>query len=198
MFVIEQDGHVVQGPTGWTPRLAQACGLKGNANPPPRPFDLGDGRTLRDVVTSRAAPAAYQTIADDGGALDGDVWRIAESAVDLPLEQAKERARAKWAGQRYAVETGGTEVSGMAVATDRDSQGLIVGAAFTASLDPSYTVRWKTAAGFVTLDATAMIALALAVRTHVQAAFDREAEILALIDAAQTAADLRAIEWEAA
>lgn len=198
MFVIEQDGAAIQGPTGWTPRLAEACGLRGNANPPARPFDLGGGRTLRDVAVSSAAPDAFQTVIDDGGALDGDVWRITQSAVDLPLDRAKGGARAHWAAHRYAVETGGTTVSGMAVATDRDSQGLIVGAAFAASLDAQYTVQWKTAAGFVTLDAATMIALAQAVRAHVQAAFDREAEIAALIDAAETVDDLRAIAWEAA
>lgn len=45
--------------------------------------------------------------------------------------------------------------------------------------------RWKTASGeFVTLTAPQIIALALAVRAHVQACFDREADLAAQIRAA--------------
>ncbi|MNF91252.1 hypothetical protein D3C84_738460 [compost metagenome] len=46
-------------------------------------------------------------------------------------------------------------------------------------LDPAYLLRWKTPEGFVDLTAQQVIAVARAVRAHVQACFDREAALLA-------------------
>lgn len=87
------------------------------------------------------------------------------------------------ADRRYGAETGGTTVNGLPLDTGRDSQALITGAALAAMLDSDYTVRWKTQSGFVELDAEQIIAVASAVRAHVQACFDREAELLAELDA---------------
>lgn len=86
------------------------------------------------------------------------------------------------AARRYEAETSGTTVDGMPVNTDRDSQSLLTGAALQAMLDPAYTVRWKTAGGFVELDAQQIIGLASAVRAHVQACFDREAELVSAVE----------------
>ncbi|WP_323041156.1 DUF4376 domain-containing protein [Gemmobacter sp.] len=77
----------------------------------------------------------------------------------------------------------GITVAGMALATDDLSQSRIMGAALSAMLDPGYSVQWKIAAGFVTLSAPQVIAIASAIRAHVQACFDREAQLLAALDA---------------
>lgn len=79
----------------------------------------------------------------------------------------------------------GITVAGMALATDDLSQARIMGAALSAILDPGYEVQWKTAAGFVTLTAPQVIGLATAIRAHVQACFDREADLLADLDAGE-------------
>ena len=47
---------------------------------------------------------------------------------------------------------------------------------------------------FVTLDAAAIAAVAMAVRAHVQACFDREAEMKAQIELAITAEEIAAID----
>ncbi|MFN6976512.1 MAG: DUF4376 domain-containing protein [Gemmobacter sp.] len=73
----------------------------------------------------------------------------------------------------------GTTVGAIAIQTDNISQSRIIGAALQAVVDPDVVVRWKTANGFVSLDSATIIALATAVRAHVQACFDREAELLA-------------------
>lgn len=86
------------------------------------------------------------------------------------------------ATRRYEAETSGTTVEGMPVNTERDSQALLTGAALQSMLDPNYTVRWKTAGGFVDLDAQQIIGLASAVRSHVQACFDRESELVAAVE----------------
>jgi len=87
------------------------------------------------------------------------------------------------AARRYQAETAGITAEGTHVPTDRDSQALVTGAALAAVLDPNYTCRWKTGEGFVTLAAEQIIAMASDMRAHVQACFDREAELLAALEA---------------
>jgi hypothetical protein len=93
--------------------------------------------------------------------------------------------------RRFKSETSGITVNAMPIATDRDSQGLITGAAVAALLDSDYSLNWKTSAGFVELSAVQILSLASAVRAHVQASFDREAQLLAAVaDGSITAAML--------
>lgn len=98
---------------------------------------------------------------------------IAEHEAARRAEMAQQIADRRW-----QAEVAGITVNGMAVATDRDSQALITGAALAAMRDPAYVCRWKTATGFVELNAEQLTAVADTVRAHVQACFDREAELL--------------------
>ena len=92
---------------------------------------------------------------------------------------------AQWADQiaarRFQVETGGVTVAGVQINTERDSQSLLTGAAFAASLDPGYHIKWKAATGFVDLSAQQIIGVASAVRAFVQSCFDRESELLGAV-----------------
>lgn len=106
------------------------------------------------------------------------------------LPELKAQKKAEIAAARYEVETAGTTVNGVLIDTGRDSQALITGAALAAMLDPEYSLNWKTVDGFNHLTAPEIIAVVQAVRAHVQACFDREAELCALVDAAETKEDL--------
>jgi hypothetical protein len=108
------------------------------------------------------------------------------------LEAAKAAKRTEIANARFVAETAG--ING--IKTDRESQALITGAALQAVVDPDYTCRWKTESGFVELDSLQIKAIAQAVRAHVQGCFDREAELVALIEAAESPEDLAGIVWE--
>ncbi|MNC14186.1 hypothetical protein D3C75_619520 [compost metagenome] len=89
----------------------------------------------------------------------------------------------KVAMTRYNHEVSGITVAGMAVDTGRDSQGLIAGACLAAIIDPDYVVNWKTSSGeFLPLTAQQIIGVATAVRAHVQACFNREHELVTMID----------------
>lgn len=127
-------------------------------------------------------------------------WGNAPTVEDEPtpppptFEELKAEKKAKIAAARYQAETGGVTVSGATIDTDRDSQALITGAALAAVIDGNYSLNWKTESGFVHLTAPEIIAVAQAVRAHVQACFDREAELVALVDAAETAEDLDTID----
>ena len=109
----------------------------------------------------------------------------------IPFSTAKENKYTEIAAARYNEEIAG--ING--IRTDRESQGLITGAALKAMQDSTYTCKWKGIDGFVTLNATQIIAIADAVRAHVQSCFDHEAELLPLIAAATTEAELDLITW---
>lgn len=97
--------------------------------------------------------------------------------------RAKERetaAREEIRLRRDQAIDAGIIVSGVPLHTDERSRSNVMGAAMSAMLDPDYSVAWKGADGvFVTLTAPQVIAVAQSIRAHVQACFDREAELLA-------------------
>lgn len=82
------------------------------------------------------------------------------------------------AAKRYQHEVAGVVVEGSVIDTSRDGQALVAGVAVAALIDPAYTCHWKTADGFIELNGLKLIAMAAAVRAHVQACFDRERELL--------------------
>jgi hypothetical protein len=105
------------------------------------------------------------------------------------LEAARERKRSEIAAARFEAETAGID----GIKTDRESQALITGAALKAMQDSTYFCRWKGVGGFVELTAPQILAIADSVRSHVQSCFDREAELLPLIEAAESPEDLNEI-----
>ena len=116
------------------------------------------------------------------------VVKVARKQVNMTAAEKAARdelAAEQWAGQvaarRFQVETGGVTVAGVQINTERDSQSLLTGAAFAASIDPDYRIKWKAATGFVDLSAQQIIGVASAVRAFVQACFNREAELLGAV-----------------
>ena len=107
------------------------------------------------------------------------------------LEDLRNRKYREIATARYNAEIAG--ING--IRTDRESQSLITGAALKAMQDSTYTCMWKGVDGFVELTAPQILAIADSVRAHVQSCFDREAELLPLIEAATSQEELDAITW---
>lgn len=105
--------------------------------------------------------------------------------------------RAAVAAERYTREIAGITLDGKQIDTGRDSQALITGAALASVLDPEYSCQWKTPAGFVQLSSEQIIGVASAVRAHVQSCFDREAELLAEIDAGTYVESMLSEGWPA-
>ena len=99
-------------------------------------------------------------------------------------DEAKQAARGAIKARRNQAMNSGMTVSGVPVHTDDQSHSRIMGAALAATIDPDTTVKWKGSdGGFVMLDAPSIIAIAQSIRAHVQACFDREAELLTSLDA---------------
>lgn len=106
-----------------------------------------------------------------------------KTAADLAKE-AKVGLRNQIRQRRNQALASGITIGGITVHTDDVSQNRIVGAALAATLNPETMINWKCADGsFLTLDAATIIAVAQAVRTHVQSCFDREDALLNLLEA---------------
>lgn len=103
------------------------------------------------------------------GYADGEFIEPEPAAIDWPSAIA---------ARRWEAEVAGVDIAGIHVDTDDRSKLLINGAALEAMIDPGYVMKWKTLSGFVELQASQVLAVARAVRAHVQACFDREAVLL--------------------
>ena len=125
----------------------------------------------------------------------GRSWEVFD---EYPVDPVKESMRANVAALRYDRENGGASFNETNIQTDRQSQSTITSAALAAQMDDTITIRWKTADGiFIELNASQIIEMAQGVRAHVQACFDREAELLDAINAAETVEELEAIDINA-
>lgn len=118
-------------------------------------------------------------------------------AAELSARNSRYHAEtvANIADRRWRSEIAGTALDGRRIETDRTAVAMVTSAALAASLDPAYSVRWKSADGFVTLNAEQIIGLAQAIRTHVQASFDREAELLDALEAGDYEPDMLETGW---
>lgn len=154
-------------------------------------FDFGDlhsvsealdsvGLAILQMPTQPMFDSRYQQVAH-GDVIEADGvyssdWVLSYS--DLTQEQRRELI----AAYRYEVETGGFEVAGHQIPTDRHTQQVLTAMYMRAKSDSEYLIRFKTGAGFIGLSASQIITIAEAVHDHVQAAFAREDELLIAIE----------------
>lgn len=99
------------------------------------------------------------------------------------------------AARRYQAEIGGITIAGLPVDTDDRSKLLINGAATRATRDSGYVLKWKTAEGFIDLPAEQVLIMADAVSDHVQACFNREAELQAALGDGSITAEMLEQGW---
>ena len=112
--------------------------------------------------------------------IDWSLLHPAEARAAAAMAALRDRIKAR----RDVAITGGLHLEGMAIATDDVSQQRLTAAALAALLDPDLVLQWKLPDGrFIPLQAAQVIAIAQAVRAHVQACFDHEAQLLAALAA---------------
>ncbi|RON61045.1 DUF4376 domain-containing protein [Pseudomonas fluorescens] len=112
------------------------------------------------------------------------IWRqVGDEIIKEPFSQVAPDYSRRVAAERYEREDSAVSVDGLLIATSRESAGLIYGAGLSAMLDPDYCCNFKTLDGFVEIGAQQILAIAKAVRTHVQACFDRELALLQAVEA---------------
>ncbi|MEW9304704.1 DUF4376 domain-containing protein [Labrys neptuniae] len=123
------------------------------------------------------APPEGCILVEATGAI-GDHWNGSACTAPSQVPISAPELLAYAADRRFAIETGGiTLPNGAPIATDRDSQSLITGAWNYVLNSENATVSFKTAAGFVSMDADTLKQLALAVGDHVQKCFAAEGTI---------------------
>lgn len=114
------------------------------------------------------------------------VWRLVDGElIKQPLPELLPDFVQMVADERYKREATGVIVNGLPIETTRDSQALIASTGLSALFDPDYRCNFKTVGGFVEIGAVQIIAIAKAVRAHVQACFDREKALLESIAAGE-------------
>ena len=157
-----------------------------------------------DAATVEASEDRFFIV--DGVLYDNKSWiaklkrEYANEKIDKDfsenLEGAKKLLRDHYAEYRYEVETGGLDMGGLAVRTDRHTVARIYQANTLAIADPTFTTEWKLGDGtFITVDATLISQLSASITAHIQASFAQEKAVNALIDSATTIEDLNVVNW---
>lgn len=101
----------------------------------------------------------------------------------LDINTIKQLKINELADYRWNQQNAGTVFNDIPILTDDDSQSKILGIRLQTVIDPTYTVNFKTAIGFFTLDANTIAAVSDAVRLHIQNCFNNEATHLTNINA---------------
>lgn len=133
----------------------------------------------------------FQTISEADG-----IWSLQGGAlVKRPFPSITPDTALMIADERYRREASGVVEDGLKIETTRDSQALIASTGLSAVLDPEYRCNFKTVTGFVEIGAPQIIAIAKAVRAHVQACFDRELALLRAIEAGEYRDEMLTEGW---
>jgi hypothetical protein len=144
-----------------------------------------DGHKLQDLFHK---DAGFVPCADPGVTLGMAYAGGRFSPAPIPPPPGKAELAEIAARLRRRTETGGITAplgsASIAMPSDRETQSQLAGAAAFAQANPGATIQWKLADGsFVALAAAQIVAIAVAVATHVQACFAAEASVAAAIAA---------------
>lgn len=140
----------------------------------------------------RVTDALWRSTRDD---TDG-VWLLVDGElVKQPFPEVLPDYVQLVADERFKREATGVSVDGLQIETTRDSQALIASTGLSAIFDPEYRCNFKTVTGFVEIGSAQIVAIAKAVRAHVQACFDRELTLLRAIEAGEFHDDMLSQGW---
>jgi len=143
------------------------------------PADFTDWEAWGCVAVVATEKPAGDIVIEGTPEFVNGAWRQTWIVSGFSVEQNKARIAAR----RYQEEIKGITVNGSQIKTDHASQMKMIGAALAATIDPAKTRKWKAGGGFVDINAATTVAVAQAVDAHVQACFDREAVLVAAVDA---------------
>lgn len=155
-------------------------------------------RDLYAYEVRGVAPAAHERTTTTRFTREGGTIVATCGVEERPLAEVGAEKLTGLAAHRYSIETGGVTAVGFHIRTDRESQALIASAAFAArsalEAGEPYWLNWKTESGWARWDAAQIIAVAHAVRCHVQACFDVERVHTEAIGRLASAADIAAYD----
>ena len=149
-----------------------------------------DDPTTLVWVSSDAPPTAAE--------IGAEVVRLSTlGPADAPPRETDLLAYA--AAKRWAVQTGGVTVGGIAIDTSDASRSMIADAVAYVQAAGVPSVEFKAASGWVTLGTAEVVAIGLAVGAHVQQCFAAERAVALAIDGRTitTTAEIDAWPWPA-
>lgn len=124
----------------------------------------------------------------------GVLREISEAEWAELTEQRRAVRLKELADHRWRIETGGVTLpDGARILTDRESQAQLTSAYQSLSMPFVDSIDWKAAEGWVTVTETELRPIAQAVARHVQGCFKAERQVSELIEAAEGAEALHAI-----
>lgn len=123
---------------------------------------------------------------------EGGEWLF---SPELPVTDTSETIAVAVAAERFVREASGVMVDGLTIETTRESQTLIAAMGLSAIVDPKYRCNFKSVNGFVEIDAPRILEIAMAVRSHVQACFDRERDLLGALEAGAYKDEMLSVGW---
>ncbi len=118
-------------------------------------------------------------------------YRVEKKDIETQKIEAKEAL--KKLRQQKQLEP--MDIFGFTEVFSPETIALFTGKALKASLDSTITCQWKTPSGFVTLTAEQIMAIAKEVDNKIQALFDKESELSALMDSAENPFEILKL-WE--
>ena len=194
-YKIAPDGRLANIIESWSDvPLSEGDVLLGKDETMKEPPDLVEGMTpvFRDGEWVQV-PSAFFDFPWD---MIRPEWNGAEWVETVTVEEMKARKLAELAEYRWNEEVSGlTLPNGAEIKTDRESQALLTGAAFSATLDPDTPIEWKGANGWVVLMPQEVLQIAGLVRKHVQACFSKERALGEKVNACTSAEEVEAIVW---
>lgn len=204
MYVVTHDDQVLLGPINWNSRMFNAVieedtEIVVNLLPSDSnrvPLDLGNGIKIREAKETREA------INPKIEMYNGPFWTFDETygtasyvKVPKPLALIKSELKELLAAERYRKEQLGTKATiqntEVTVDTARGGRDIFVQQYLLLPVDA--TTNWKFPEGWLTLSKSDLGACVAAGVGYVQAQFNWEADLVAQIEAATTAAELDAL-----
>ncbi len=138
--------------------------------------------------------AEYETVRALGVEQSGDEWVQTWIVHTIELEQYRARQVAKLSELRYESEVSGFDLGGVRVRTDHKTRGSLVEAKLAAMTTLGKQRQWKMANSWVTLTDSDLAQFLAAIDNHVQQAFDNESALSQQLAAAETHAEIAAID----
>lgn len=147
------------------------------------------------TITPKPSVTVIEKAVEAAPILDNGVWiqqwnivakfatqAEADAAIAQEAIDNKAKALSLLSAKRYTEETKGITFNGFTVATDRESQSMLMGAYTAVQLDLNRIINWKTDTGFVQLTKNEIELLSTAVVDHIQSCFDNERALAIAIE----------------
>ena len=156
------------------------------------PETLAHISNIFELEVPETEPTKYETVIEVSYEIVSDVLVRRKDVIGLKdPETVRAMLFDELAEIRWNRERSGMTFNGMLIPTDDGTKANLTAAYTKARLDPDRVRQWKVGPGqFVPITGHAIIAMGDAFEDHIQACFDREAEISAMLLEAEHSDDL--------